>query len=537
MSESDLGALSRRDLQQLCKREDVCRWRRIKANTKVGQTDRQTASWMCCYNCPQPRRVLCRGVARLLSTAVLTACCVRLCLSVCQSSAMISQLLHFFDSVHSVAADASSAAVETGDSAEQQQRRSDLAGASTVVGVTGGDSVAGSVSVVLSSQQLDESDGEIYFNVSVMRDSEEQPTQPQQPQPPPAAQQPQQQQQQRSEAVPLTGTIQHALAAATASGAPAAVSFPATISAVRKRKAGEQCSVPSRATDAARVALLAESDHVKRVRTSVSTKVTRAAHQRDSNRTLSASSKKGHPIATTRKTAPGRPTHQRQPSNAPLSSGNGSSAPLPLLVPASASSPSALSTAQPPSASSSSASSSSSSSSSAVCPSVQPSSTYAAMLAELDARVAAAATDGPREQTATARTTTAHTATTTTTTTTTTTSQAASSRSTKRAANTATSERKLQLLRHLPPERRSCTHALSLTHSLLCRLCCSVLFVLLSFTERYDRVHKRQQDKAKSIVHHYGQQHTHTHTQHNITQHTPAWHVRRHPFALNPSSA
>ena len=35
LSESELCALSRRELQQLCKRDDVCRWRPIKANTKV----------------------------------------------------------------------------------------------------------------------------------------------------------------------------------------------------------------------------------------------------------------------------------------------------------------------------------------------------------------------------------------------------------------------------------------------------------------------------------------------------------------------
>lgn len=124
-NEAELRALSRRELQQLCKRDDVCSWRRIKANTKVSQHSASTelndscvdAGWMAVYSLLMP---------------VSSALCV--CLyGTRQSNALVEQLAEYFSTVVAPPSAACTAAVCTSVECE------------------------------------DSEDGEIYFNVSVVR--------------------------------------------------------------------------------------------------------------------------------------------------------------------------------------------------------------------------------------------------------------------------------------------------------------------------------------------------------------------------------
>ena len=79
LSEFELRALPRRDLQRLCRRDDVCRWRRIKANTKVSQSVSQFA------NSRRTRRLSSPQAPTTHSAAVYAYICVYMhaCMSVC----------------------------------------------------------------------------------------------------------------------------------------------------------------------------------------------------------------------------------------------------------------------------------------------------------------------------------------------------------------------------------------------------------------------------------------------------------------------
>ena len=217
------------------------------------------------------------------------------------------------------------------------------------------------VSVSMSDQQLDDSDDEVYFNVTIMRDSE---------------------QQRYSDTAQLDSSSKPASSERVLSSAiVASAASPAPSVAGRKRKMSHQRFGPTK-FDRATVSVAAVSDEVKRARLSASTKAGRARRHRTDTRPLLSHSGTPNKAATTVASAAnrrGKPSAAHSTSSTPLlppfiSSGSTSS--IGLAIPPSAgvlattvlSAPSGwLSVPMPSSAAANSV--------------------YAAMMAELDERV------------------------------------------------------------------------------------------------------------------------------------------------------
>ena len=221
---------------------------------------------------------------------------------------------------------------------------------------------SGSTMLLVSEQQLNDSDGEIYFNVSVRRDKDEQ-------------------QQQRDGGTAQLSPSQLVVEDTIESGSTLSSSCPVAVAApVRKRKVAEQ---PIGAGDATAARMAAgQRDGVKRARLSASTKVSSTAHSRNNSRALLAVSSSARAIsgAAATPTTATTSTHRRQPSMAPQPP---SAVPLP---------PSTTSSPLPAATAAAVPCIPFTSSSVSVSSSVAPSSAYAAMMAELDARLANAST-------------------------------------------------------------------------------------------------------------------------------------------------
>ena len=255
---------------------------------------------------------------------------------------MIAQLFDYFSSL---TLSTSAAALETSQRTLDAMRSGGGSVNNAAVPASGG-VAADSEGVVISDQQLDDSDGEIYFNVSVVRH-------PEQPAP-------------TVESTQRSGPCQPAVAEAMpATAVPARAVVPSP-NVVRKRKCGEQSAVPAVAVGARAAEV---SGGAKRPRLSASTKLVRQPNSDYSRRQSLHRSMRDSKAA-----APATVSSTRGPSAA-LSLSSSEARPL---------STTARTSAQVDS----------------VAPSVAHNTAYTAMLAELNARVARASSQPSSQRTA-----------------------------------------------------------------------------------------------------------------------------------------